>query len=157
MNPALGLKKDRIWKYGDRPSSSLDIDIFGSITKTGEVICWGSDDYGQASPPASVDGTTGTAIALSPGAGSSHNCAIQAGTAAVICWGRDDSGEASPPPEVNGTTGTATAVAVGGSGSIAIEVPEPDGIAFALAVLTLVALRRNRGLAKGETSSTVSL
>ena len=32
---------------------------------TDEVVCWGSDFSGEASPPASVDGTEGTASAIS--------------------------------------------------------------------------------------------
>src|SRR5262245_27220674 len=31
------------------------------------VACWGDDSYGQATPPASVDGTTGTASAIAVG------------------------------------------------------------------------------------------
>jgi hypothetical protein len=50
---------------------------------TGAVVCWGSDYDGQATPPGSVDGGTGTATAIA--AGDSHSCAIQAGTRAVIC------------------------------------------------------------------------
>ena len=42
---------------------------------TGDAICWGSDGHGQATPPASVDGTSGTASAIS--AGGEHSLAIQ--------------------------------------------------------------------------------
>ena len=94
---------------------------------TGNVVCWGSNvswTYGpaytgQATPPASVDGTSGTASAIS--AVANHSCAIQAGTGNVICWGLNGDGEASPPPSVDGTSGTASAIAVGHRHSCAIQ------------------------------------
>ncbi len=86
---------------------------------TGKVVCWGNDADGQATPPASVNGTAGTATAIS--AGSYHSCAIQAGTGNVVCWGDNANGETTPPPSVNGTIGTATAIAAGGSHSCAIQ------------------------------------
>ena len=52
---------------------------------TGAVVCWGDNCSGQATPPASVNGTAGTASAIA--AGAVHSCAIQAGTGAVVCWG----------------------------------------------------------------------
>ena len=51
----------------------------------GPVIGWGLDNDGQALPPASVDGTSGTASAIA--AGGFHSCAIQTGTGNVVCWG----------------------------------------------------------------------
>lgn len=45
---------------------------------SGPVVGWGWDYSGQALPPPKVDGTTGTASAIS--SGTSHSCAIQAGT-----------------------------------------------------------------------------
>jgi hypothetical protein len=42
---------------------------------TGIVVCWGSDNNGQASPTASVDGTSGTASAVA--AGGFHSLAIK--------------------------------------------------------------------------------
>jgi len=91
------------------------------------VVCWGWDAFGQASPPASVDGTTGSASAVS--AGGEHTCAIQSGTGAVVCWGSgpkdpDFFGQASPPASVDGTTGSASAIAAAAHFSLAIAVPE---------------------------------
>jgi hypothetical protein len=64
-----------------------------AIEASGAVVCWGDDSLGQASPPSSVDGTTGTASEIA--AGVYHNCAIQAGTGAVRCWGHNRAGEAA--------------------------------------------------------------
>jgi len=87
---------------------------------TGNVVCWGDNGYGgQATPPPSVNGTTGTATVIA--AGGIHSCAIQAGSGAVVCWGRNLFGQATPPPSVNGTTGTATAIAAGDNHSCAIQ------------------------------------
>lgn len=83
------------------------------------VLCWGQDDWGQSSPPSSVDGTSGLAKAIS--AGAFHNCAIQSGSNAVVCWGQDLLGQSTPPNAVNGVSGTATAVAAGGFFSCAIQ------------------------------------
>jgi hypothetical protein len=85
----------------------------------GPVIGWGQDNYGQASAPASVNGTNGTATAIA--AGPYHSCAIQAGTGNVVCWGLNSSGQASPPASVDGTNGTASAIAAGGAHSCAIQ------------------------------------
>ncbi len=86
---------------------------------SGPVVGWGSNYMGEATPPPSVDGTTGTATAIA--AGFDHSCAIQAGTGAVVCWGDDQYGQATPPPSVDGTTGTATAIAAGFLHTLAIR------------------------------------
>ena len=103
---------------------------------TGAVVCWGSNvvtpvnDYtGQATPPASVNGTSGTAIAIE--AGHNHTCAIQAGTRAVICWTENATapGRAIPPASVDGTDGTAIAISAGNFRTLAIKTPEcSDGL-----------------------------
>ena len=86
-------------------------------------MCWGSNGNGQTTVPPSVNGTTGTATALSLGYG--HSCAVQAETARVVCWGLNDPpyghGEATPPPEVDGTDGTASALSAGAYHSCAIQ------------------------------------
>ena len=66
----------------------------------GQAVCWGSDDYGQASPPA------GAFTAIS--AGWHHTCGLRSGGQAV-CWGSDDYGRASPP------AGAFTAISAGWS------------------------------------------
>ena len=86
----------------------------------GPVVGWGGNSQGQATPPASVNGTSGTASAIA--AGLFHSCAIQTGSGAVVCWGEDSDGEASPPDAVNGAAGVARAVASGYSHSCAIQV-----------------------------------
>ena len=51
---------------------------------TGAVVCWGRDFDGQASPPASVDGTTGRASAISAGDRSSLAIAVPKPAAAGL-------------------------------------------------------------------------
>ena len=53
------------------------------------VVCWGDDTYGQASPPTSK--TTYTQIS----AGAYHTCAITTGKT-IRCWGWDQHGQSSP-------------------------------------------------------------
>ena len=83
------------------------------------MVCWGRDSFGEASPPESVNGTAGSAIAIA--AGDRHSCAIESGTGAVVCWGSDTEGQASPPESVDGSAGSAIAIAVGDRHSCAIE------------------------------------
>jgi hypothetical protein len=57
-----------------------------SKQQSGAVVEWGlggSASRGSALP-ASIDGTAGTATAIS--VGETHACAIQAGTHAAVCW-----------------------------------------------------------------------
>ena len=86
---------------------------------TGNVVCWGRDDYGQATPLDAVNGVSGTATDIA--AGEFHSCGIQAGTANVVCWGRDNRGQATPLDAVNGVSGTATDIAAGDVHSCAIQ------------------------------------
>ena len=62
------------------------------------VVCWGSDTYGEATPP------SGSFTAVS--AGWFHSCGIRDG-GAVACWGHNGDGEAAPP------SGSFTAVSAG--------------------------------------------
>ncbi len=87
----------------------------------GPVIGWGLNNFGQATPPGSVDGTTGTASAISAAMESKHSCAIQSGSGNVICWGLNQWGESTPPGSVDGTTGTASAIDVGFQHTCAIQ------------------------------------
>ena len=86
----------------------------------GSVVYWGGNGFGEGTPPASVNGTSGTASAIA--AGYFHSCAIQTGSGAVVCWGNDDYGQSSPPDAVNGAAGAARAVASGYNHSCAIQV-----------------------------------
>ena len=88
--------------------------VAGASYADGPVIGWG--DNGHAWPPASVDGTDGTASAIS--ASMHHSCAIQAETGNVVCWGYDRYGKASPPPSVDGAEGTASAISAAFTSSI---------------------------------------
>src|SRR5262249_61051376 len=77
---------------------------------TGAVICWGNNSFGEATPPSSVNGTNGSASAITAAAQVSRSCAIQAGTAAVVCWGYHTSGEGARPPPADGTPGAPATV-----------------------------------------------
>jgi hypothetical protein len=93
----------------------------------GSVVGWGTDGYGQATPPDAVNGVSGTATDIA--AGGRHNCAIQAGTGNVVCWGSNHYpayrggwvGQATPPDTVNGVLGTAIDIAAGHAHSCAIQ------------------------------------
>jgi alpha-tubulin suppressor-like RCC1 family protein len=87
--------------------------------ETGAVVCWGRNTNLESTPPPSVDGTLGTAVALAVGGGLS--CAIQAGTQAVVCWGANGFGQATPDPSVDGSTGGAVALAVSWNHACAIR------------------------------------
>ena len=91
----------------------------GTARSAGPVVGWGYDFYDQATPPSAVNGTTGTATAIS--AGGIFSCAIQAVTGNVVCWGDNAYSQATPPPSVNGTDGTAIAISAGGYHSCAIQ------------------------------------
>ena len=112
--------------YIDVPVSAVAVSsehgcVIRTVTATGAVVCWhwGDDFRGRATPPPSVNGTAGTAVAVA--VGNAHSCAIQAGTGAVICWGSDVFGQATPPPSVNGTAGSATAIAAGYDSTCAVQ------------------------------------
>src|SRR5204863_431680 len=68
------------------------------VLSDGTVVCWGRNDYGQATPP----GGTFSAVSV----GYQHTCGLRPdGT--IACWGRNDYGQASPPG------GSFTAVSAG--------------------------------------------
>ena len=61
-----------------------------ALRPDGTPVCWGSNDYGQASPP---PGEKFAAIS----SGSFHTCALRPdGT--PVCWGSNETGKTSPPP-----------------------------------------------------------
>ena len=57
----------------------------------GSVVCWGSDQYGQSSPPSDDKFTSIVA-------GEHHTCGIRADGSAV-CWGSDQYGQSSSPSD----------------------------------------------------------
>lgn len=68
------------------------------------VICWGLNNYGQATP---LDGIKVSAIT----AGEDYTCAIDLGNGTSRCWGKNDWGQGTVPtaqvfgvPDVYGTT-----------------------------------------------------
>ncbi|MCB9594159.1 MAG: hypothetical protein H6719_15615 [Sandaracinaceae bacterium] len=68
------------------------------------LLCWGRNDFGQASPstlddpvravPLGVDG-------LALGLGERHSCAIESDTGTVLCWGDNASGELGDGTQVS--------------------------------------------------------
>ena len=55
----------------------------------GSVVCWGSNEYGQATPPQ-------TASFTAVSAGGAHSCGLGA-DGSVVCWGYNVRGKAAPP------------------------------------------------------------
>ena len=61
-----------------------------AVKSTGELVCFGRNDYGQCAVPAGL----GTVVAVA--AGSAHTCAVKS-TGEVVCFGRNDSGQCAVP------------------------------------------------------------
>ena len=70
------------------------------------IVCWGSNTWGQATPP------KGEFVAVSVGGG--HSCAVKI-RGSVVCWGRDDRGQATVPD------GEYTSVATGDAHSCGVK------------------------------------
>lgn len=88
------------------PQVSVGSDHSCALAASGELTCWGSNEYGQAAPP------PGTYTQLS--AGYLHTCAVRSdGT--IACWGLNGQGQATPP------AGTFTQVSAGSSHSCGID------------------------------------
>jgi hypothetical protein len=75
------------------------------------VVCWGSNGYGQATPPDDLGPVTQIT------AGGAHTCAIKSVDATVVCWGANGSGQATPPDDL----GPVAQIAAGGSRTCAIK------------------------------------
>src|SRR5262249_31953503 len=111
----------------------------------GPVVGW--DLYGQPiSIPGTVDGTSGTAIAVAA------DCAIQAGTHAVVCWG---SSTGTPPDSVNGVAGTASAIAVAGAWACAIRAEDSAVVCWGDSLLHGAAPDSVNGIAGGASAISV--
>ena len=96
--------------------------VFSCAVKSDAALaCWGSNGFGQATPPA------GSFSAV--GSGGFHACALRSGDGSVACWGRNVEGQLNAP------TGSFTAIAAGanhtcalkGDGSIACWGESADG------------------------------
>jgi Regulator of Chromosome Condensation (RCC1) repeat protein len=114
----------------------------GSLVATaaqaaGPVVGWGSGP--QATPPPTVDGTRGTAVAVT--AGDLHSCAIQRSIGQVVCWGDDVDGQLDVPP------GLATAGAIAGGESHTLAIASPEPTAAWLGAVAIAALARVRSRA----------
>src|SRR5690606_1729444 len=69
-------------------SVSAGFDHTCGIVAGGTVRCWGSNDYGQASPP------SGTFVSVS--AGRMHTCGVRTNQS-LACWGATGYGMSNPP------------------------------------------------------------
>ncbi|MBI5610640.1 MAG: hypothetical protein HY902_17320 [Deltaproteobacteria bacterium] len=87
-----------------------------AVTKAGAVLCWGSNDDGQAGQIASsADINFPTAVdiggkSLGVACGTNHSCAVR-DDGAVLCWGRNSNGQLGN----NSTSSGGTPVLVVGS------------------------------------------
>ena len=61
------------------------------LRSDGSVVCWGSNDHDQATPPA---GETFSAVS----SGSAHTCGLRS-DGSVACWGGNEHGQATPPAD----------------------------------------------------------
>ena len=68
------------------------------ITTADEVLCWGDDEFGQATPPQGI-------VFSSLSAGWENTCGLTE-TGTVECWGNNESGQSSPPDGVRFTAVT---------------------------------------------------
>ena len=77
-----------------------------ALRESGEVLCWGNNDFGQ------LDAPEGPFQSVS--AGQSHSCAVR-DSGEIACWGRDNWGQTEAP------SGTYTSVSAGGGHTCAID------------------------------------
>ena len=82
-----------------------------ALRESGEIECWGANDYGQ------TDATAGSFTAVS--AGGFHTCALRE-SGAIECWGANDYGQTAAPagPFTAVSTGTWHTCALRESGEI---------------------------------------
>ena len=68
------------------------------LTTAGEVLCWGSNAYGELTGTGGADRTRPTAVGAVTGAvflgmGEDHSCALIASGRQAVCWGRNRNGQ----------------------------------------------------------------
>ena len=81
------------------------------LSLSGDVWCWGSNDFGQSDPGSNQSSSRPTIVNL-PGpasklaAGGDHTCATLASDSTVYCWGRNNWGQAgaNPSPQLDHPT-----------------------------------------------------
>lgn len=61
-----------------------------ALTGSDGVMCWGNNNYAQATPPAGIFSQIG--------AGSTHTCALKT-DGSPVCWGNSKDGRTTPPPD----------------------------------------------------------
>ncbi len=60
-----------------------------AVLAGGEAVCWGKNDYAQATPPQDLM----TEVSV----GNTHSCGIKKSDNSVICWGDNTNNRATPP------------------------------------------------------------
>ena len=91
---AIGAGYDAASAWDPRWTDGTFYDHTCTVRAEGTIACWGSDEYGQSTPPPPhVDAAPYTAVA----AGVEHTCALSA-AGEVLCWGHNLYGQTNAPP-----------------------------------------------------------
>ena len=91
---------DSFGQAGNATQISVGYNFACVLLDTGNVSCWGNNDYGQIGDGTTTDRSSPTAInslnlnssAISVGAGSHHACTLLS-NGSVLCWGQGSSGK----------------------------------------------------------------
>ncbi len=108
-NPAIADNPEN----GDNPVISSQIKVLSAgdyhtcaLRTDGTIICWGDNQYGQATPP--------TGIFTQLTARGQHHCALRT-NGTITCWGNNERGQATPP------SGTFTQISAGSEHTCALR------------------------------------
>ena len=98
------------------PAATVDLDVEWdsscAVLATGQVYCWGSNQYGQLGNPVLTDTMTSTpqlvyltagAVATSVSVGINSTCVVLS-TGAAYCWGKNDYGQLGTGNYTNSTS-----------------------------------------------------
>jgi len=119
------------WLPGDVVDMGLGWQHTCVVLETGEIACWGANDYGQVwndwQSPQSADGCGQTKVYKPLDSGGFHSCAITE-DGRTVCWGSNDLGQlgigtrnpSAAPVVVESLGRNAVSVATGGNQSCAL-------------------------------------
>ncbi|CAB4943565.1 unannotated protein [freshwater metagenome] len=97
------------------PQVSAGYSVACGVTRASDAVCWGADDYGQATVPADLGKVTQVS------AGFKHACALTTAQT-VRCWGKDtDRFGRAGVTTVPGDLGTVTVVSAGYGHTCAVK------------------------------------